>query len=312
MPWEGEDPARARDRFIRQVRAWESQVHGFAMSRFRAQLREMEENLGAGGASSQTEALRALEAAMRNDQEEWMRTYRQIYATVGSDFATEGIPPEERGAPFGDMRDDELARYQQPAAARDVTRPTHLRDAWGDPGDAWWTTEFLEGVGDESWRSKHLQLVLDYVESEGAAKVRGISSATRNIVQRHISHTLDEGGDITSAMDNLRRDWPGLSRTRAERIARTETLTAARSGSHQTVKAAGMAQRTVKSWLNSGQLDRVRDSHIEAEDTQQQVQFEQPFRLVGGEVMFPGDTSRGADPGETINCMCVSQRSVLS
>lgn len=98
-----------------------------------------------------------------------------------------------------------------------------------------------------------------------------------------------------------------LLQVRGEMIARTETQQAvghaARQSLQQAVDDGVIPESAIRRvWRSSGRDGRTRDSHAEMDG--EAVGLNQPFELPGGAVMFPGDSSLGADPSETINCRC--------
>lgn len=94
-----------------------------------------------------------------------------------------------------------------------------------------------------------------------------------------------------------------LEKWQCRRIAQTESMIGA-------AEAANDAARTLtisftKQWCISG-LGNTRESH-EAVDGEI-VDQDEPFILPGGALMYPHDTSLGADAGEIINCACACIR----
>ena len=90
-----------------------------------------------------------------------------------------------------------------------------------------------------------------------------------------------------------------LEKWQCRRIAQTETMIG-------TAEAGDMAARTLdvrftKQWCTSG-LSNVRDSHAAVDGVT--VDENEPFKLPGGLLMYPHDTSMGADASEIINCAC--------
>lgn len=60
---------------------------------------------------------------------------------------------------------------------------------------------------------------------------------------------------------------------------------------------------SLKDWY--GILDnRIRDTHVEADRKQKGVPISQPFRVGESLLMYPGDTSLGAQKKETMHCRC--------
>lgn len=97
-------------------------------------------------------------------------------------------------------------------------------------------------------------------------------------------------------------------RWRRELIARTESLRAANFGSHETCKSWNVE---LKEWLATSDA-RTRSSHLSAWAKYSEggspgpIPIDEPFRVDGAELMYPGDSSLGA-PAETVcNCRCTS------
>jgi hypothetical protein len=65
------------------------------------------------------------------------------------------------------------------------------------------------------------------------------------------------------------------------------------------------SERATKEWVNLGD-SRVRagDSGFDHLFAAQQVPINMPFNVSGEQLMFPGDTSRGATLGNVVNCRC--------
>lgn len=98
-----------------------------------------------------------------------------------------------------------------------------------------------------------------------------------------------------------------LLQRRGENIARTETLTAfsaAREEAFRQAIASGalLAENVEGVWGATGD-GRTRHSHMALNG--QRKKFGVPFVTIrGARMLFPGDTSLGAPPEETINCRC--------
>jgi uncharacterized protein with gpF-like domain len=96
---------------------------------------------------------------------------------------------------------------------------------------------------------------------------------------------------------------------RANTIARTESLTALREGRRQGIEQAieqgtMSADGVVREW-SATMDDRTREDHREM-DGQRVDGIDTPWDLPdGSQVMYPGDTSLGADAATTIQCRCI-------
>lgn len=119
-------------------------------------------------------------------------------------------------------------------------------------------------------------------------------------IWEHARGQLVEGLQSGESIPQLRKRVQaatGLSRPRAEQIARTEVIGAQNRGSLEQMKAAGYP--ATKQWLAI--IDhRTRQSHAAA--NHQEVQLEEKFS-VGG-VAMDGPHDPFAPPGETISCRC--------
>lgn len=105
------------------------------------------------------------------------------------------------------------------------------------------------------------------------------------------------------------QDSFAFSPARAERIARTEIISAGRSGQFHGDLQSGIV--IGKKWRAADQPGRTREGHLEAND--QVVAFDQPFYVANGQgqveaLMFPGDTSLGATASNVIQCRCFYTR----
>jgi len=138
----------------------------------------------------------------------------------------------------------------------------------------------LVGVGDMLWEQARDQLLIGFAAGEDIGQLR-----------------------------NRVQDSAGVSAARAERIARTEVISASNAGSIDQVRAAGLVG--TKTWLDTPD-ERTRCTHRAAGG--QTVDLEAKFQLGGGGfdavcpdvgasyADFPGDPTLPA--GEAINCRC--------
>lgn len=128
-----------------------------------------------------------------------------------------------------------------------------------------------------------------------------ISEAAQNVwesVRDTIDDGLQSGDSIKQIADAIRGRFNDIGERRATTIAMTETTTAYGAGRQSAMRSAGI---THKQWLTSGNPN-VRPSHAMANE--QIVPIDEPFRVGGDDLMFPGDPS--GSPEEVINCHCVS------
>lgn len=100
-----------------------------------------------------------------------------------------------------------------------------------------------------------------------------------------------------------------LLQTRGNNIARSEALQGFNAGSDEAIRQAvdsGIINQEglVRTWDASGD-NRVRDQHSSGGLDGQVRGFDEPFLAPdGSNLMFPGDSSRGATAANIINCRC--------
>lgn len=125
-----------------------------------------------------------------------------------------------------------------------------------------------------------------------------------------VQSSIDSGTPLDSAtITRLTGKYSdSLLQLRGETIGRTEALTSLNEANNeayqQLVDTGAVKQSAIKRiWDSSGPDGRTRSDHLEMDG--QSVGMDEPFIAPdGSRLMFPGDTSLGASPGETINCRC--------
>lgn len=113
---------------------------------------------------------------------------------------------------------------------------------------------------------------------------------------------MDEKYTIQKATAALQESF-AFSKSRAQTIARTEILGAARTGQFYGDVQSNMV--IGKTW-RSAHDSKTRDAHAAADG--QTVRFDETFVVGGEELMFPGDTSHGATAKNVIQCRCFYTR----
>ena len=118
---------------------------------------------------------------------------------------------------------------------------------------------------------------------------------------------MDGNYSIPKFVEALEESF-AFSAKRAERIARTEVISASRAGQYHGDMQSGLV--IGKKWMAANQ-ERTRDGHRGANG--QVVAFDEPFLVANGNgqlesLMFPGDTSLGASASNVIQCRCWYKR----
>lgn len=144
-----------------------------------------------------------------------------------------------------------------------------------------------------------------YIKQEAVRRhITEITETTRNQIITATQRGFDEGLGTDAIARVIRDVTPGLSKSRAHIIARTETHGAANYGANAAAKETGL--QILKEWVAS-QDERTREAHAEADG--QTVQMDEPF-IVGGEaLMYPGDPGGSAE--NVVNCRCAVAHTVI-
>lgn len=152
-----------------------------------------------------------------------------------------------------------------------------------------------------------LGAVLRWVRDTTAEKIDGITETTRQLLKSDIQQAIEAGASTFNLQNVITAAYQGFSTYRAERIARTEVVAASNLGSVAAAKATGLTLR--KKWLSTAD-PRTRDTHRAVNG--QTKNMEEPFSVAGSRLMFPGDSTLGASPGQVINCRCTQTYEVVS
>ena len=189
------------------------------------------------------------------------------------------------------------------AFASGLTGSVGQAAAAGVPGAAKVTAVLVNFSGQVSWElavaGAHEYLMGHQIKRV----VDEVSAATHNYLKTTLAAGLESGESITELSRRVQGAGWMFDDVRGERIARTECLTANRSGNHSLNRDAGAEEKTWRS--NSGH--RTRKWHREANG--RTVPVDEPFIVKNGKgkeekLMFPGDSSMGASADNVINCRC--------
>ncbi|MEK6479614.1 phage minor head protein [Catalinimonas sp. 4WD22] len=142
------------------------------------------------------------------------------------------------------------------------------------------------------WLDKFRQ----YVFTDGAEKVRNITTTTKTIIKRIIQKSGNEGLSIPDTSKLLLSEWRSLAKSRSVVIARTEIIAASNYGSLTGAQSTGL--EIDKIWISTRD-SRTRDKHIIADG--QRVDINSNFQVGGESLPYPGG---GKIPSNNIQCRC--------
>lgn len=149
--------------------------------------------------------------------------------------------------------------------------------------------------------------IVPWIEKNSAEKVSQITETTREQIREALAEGMALGEhieELAARLDTLYLKQ--IIPNRSETIARTEVLAASNMGSQAGARATGLPLK--KTWLATPDA-RTRTTHAMADG--QEVPLQEPYNVGGYSMMFPGDSSLGADAGEIINCRCTETYSTV-
>ncbi len=135
-------------------------------------------------------------------------------------------------------------------------------------------------------------------------RITNITNHTKELLREILGRSFVEGLSIPDTVRLIRDRWLDITRFRAERIARTEIISASNFGSLTGAEATGLNLEKV--WLAT--RDRaVRESHAFADG--QKREMKSRFLVGSSFLEFPGDPKGAAE--EVVNCRCTIIYDVL-
>jgi len=140
--------------------------------------------------------------------------------------------------------------------------------------------------------------VQNFISTTVAEKVVNINDTTRTKLKAIIRNGFDDGlstADISKDIDALYLEK--IIPNRSMVIARTEVIGSSNAGSRQAAKQTGLTLK--KEWVST-EDSRTRDTHEDADG--QTKELDEPYRVGGSSLMYPGDSSGQAE--EVIQCRC--------
>lgn len=149
--------------------------------------------------------------------------------------------------------------------------------------------------------------VLEWLLSEAAERVTGILSTTKDLIRTELAAGTAASESVFQLSKRLQAMYSEFSNVRAERIARTEVVSASNLGSQTAARATNLPLD--KEWIRTYDA-RVRHTHAEAGGQRRKIT--EPYIVGGYQLMFPGDSSMGAPGSEIIQCRCSEGFSISS
>lgn len=146
--------------------------------------------------------------------------------------------------------------------------------------------------------------LLRWIQERSLRSASLIKGVTDEDVLMTLWDVVYEGNYSIKKFSDALKESFAFSDQRAEVIARTEVISASRAGQYHGDLQSGIV--IGKKWRSALQ-ERTRQGHREADG--QIVALDEPFLVANGKgqlepLLFPGDSSLGAGPDNTIQCRC--------
>jgi hypothetical protein len=141
------------------------------------------------------------------------------------------------------------------------------------------------------------EFIRAWVATYGAKRIDDMTKTTQSMLAKLVQQAIDEGMGVAKAQALIRSKFTDMSKIRAERIARTEIVSASNLGSIEAARSTGLTLQ--KNWLSTRDK-RVREAHEDADG--QPADLNGYFIVDGEELAYPGDIE--GSPGNVISCRC--------
>jgi len=162
--------------------------------------------------------------------------------------------------------------------------------------------ELMEEVGhDDPWQYPP-KGVLEYLAGR-KQPIMGVGGTVRDQLNTSLEEGVTNGETHAQLAARVKAVFTSLTIGEAKRVAMTEVNIGYNTARHQAMGDAGIGY---KAWLSS-HGPHVRPAHADAEDMyiDDPIPLDEPFEVMGEQLMFPGDGSLGASLENIINCQCV-------
>lgn len=164
---------------------------------------------------------------------------------------------------------------------------------------------FIDQVGKRHGAMERKDLLMDifraafadFAKRWIATKVTQVTNTTIDQIRAMVLRGETEGMGVPEIGKAIRERIPAFSALRANTIARTETHMAAGWANQKSAEISDI--EVIREWC-SAEDSRTRPDHHSADG--QKVGLNEPFRVGGSRLEYPGDPS--GPPEQVINCRC--------
>ena len=168
-----------------------------------------------------------------------------------------------------------------------------------------------KGVNPNQFQNEWQNLFGQFAQQNAGAKIKLVQGTALTTMQRILKANMNDPAfaalGARQKRDVILRQTNLYSRNQALRLVRTEATAAANYGTLQSATTIFPAQQMMKQWV-SGNDGRTRSipkdayDHVVMDGIEEK--YEDDFKVQGELMAFPGDSSKGAQAGNIVNCRC--------
>lgn len=147
------------------------------------------------------------------------------------------------------------------------------------------------------------ELLNQYFQIDLLNVVESITDYTKSLIRDVLISAYAVGSSFSEIVNEL--SAIGFTQNRARLIARTETVTAANTGSYLAAKTTGLKLKKI--WIaahDNRTRRRPRDKYDHLNMDGVEVGYDEKFNVTGEFMLHPGDRKHGAKAGNICNCRC--------
>lgn len=139
---------------------------------------------------------------------------------------------------------------------------------------------------------------LKFLEDKKIKFAINVADTTHKAIIKELTEGFEKGESIQELANRI-KNMPEFDMKRATVVSRTEIISSSNAGTLQGYKESGVV--IGKEW-SSTKDNRTRDHHVDAEG--QRVKLDEPFKVDGDLLDYPGDNSYDAKASNVIQCRC--------
>ena len=164
------------------------------------------------------------------------------------------------------------------------------------------TITFTQLIGTTEGFNPNGTGILQLINNTARTQVEKINETTEKIVEKISKKAVESGMTVEETSKEIKKSIVGMSKTRATRIARLETIGGSNMAS--LASAEQVSGKVKKYWINTKDT-RTRKTHRKAGiqyNKNNAIELEETFKVGKTKLRYPADKNGSAE--EIMNCRC--------